>query len=95
MGSCFYTCLRFTIYDLNWVHDDTTLMKIRQDSSVHVAEILLVPSPDEGGGHQGEKTLILDRSNKKKKKRKKKSQKKRKIDKKEKKKKEKKNEMLR
>ena len=82
----------FTIYDLNWVHDDTTLMKIRQDSSVHVGEILLVPSPDEGGGHQGKETLILDRSNKKKKG---KSQKKRKIDKKEKKKKEKKNEMLR
>ena len=57
----------FTIYDLNWVHDDTTLMKIRQYSSVHVGEILLVPSPHEGGGHQGEETLILDRSNEKKK----------------------------
>ena len=68
-------------------------MKIRQDSSVHVGEILLVPSPDEGGGHQGEETLILDRSNERRKKNK--SQKKRKIDKKEKKKKENKNEMLR
>ena len=39
-------------------------MQLRQDRSVHVREILLVPSPDEGGGHQGDETLIMDRSNK-------------------------------
>ena len=53
-------------------------MKLRQDRSVHVREILLVPSPDEGGGHQGHETLIMDRSKKKKKT----SEKKGKIDKK-------------
>ena len=52
---------------LNWVRDDTTLMQLRQDSSVHVGEFLLVPSPDEGGGDQGEDTLKMDRSNEKKK----------------------------
>ena len=52
---------------LNWVPDDTTLMQLRQDSSVHVGEFLLVPSPDEGGGDQGEDTLKMDRSNEKKK----------------------------
>ena len=41
---------------LNWVPDDTTPMQLRQDSSVYVGEILLVPSPDEGGGDQGEET---------------------------------------
>ena len=52
---------------LNRVPDDTTLMQLRQDSSVHVGEFLLVPSPDKGGGDQGEDTLIMDRSNEKKK----------------------------
>ena len=42
-------------------------MQLRQDSSVHVGEFLLVPSPDEGGGDQGEDTLKMDRSNEKKK----------------------------
>ena len=42
------------------------VMQLRQDRSVHVGEILLVPSPDEGGGHQGNETLIMDRSNDKK-----------------------------
>ena len=36
-------------------------MQLRQDRSVHVREILLVPSPDEGGGNQGDKTLVMDR----------------------------------
>jgi len=31
-------------------------VQLRQDRSVHVGEILLVPSPDEGGGHQGDET---------------------------------------
>ena len=43
------------------------MLQLRQDRSVHVREILLVPSPDEGGGHQGNETLIMDRSKKKKK----------------------------
>ena len=33
-----------------------SLLQLRQDRSVHVGEILLVPSPDEGGGHQGDET---------------------------------------
>ena len=44
-----------------------SVLQLRQDSSVHVGEFLLVPSPDEGGGHQGEDTLKMDRSNDKKK----------------------------
>ena len=43
-------------------------MQLRQDRSVHVREILLVPSPDEGGGHQGDEILTMDRSHETKKK---------------------------
>ena len=52
-----------------------SLLQLRQDRSVHVGEILLVPSPDEGGGHQGDKTLKMDYYKKKKKCKKKKKKK--------------------
>ena len=42
-----------------------SLLQLRQDRSVHVGEILLVPSPDEGGGHQGNETLKMDNYKKK------------------------------
>ena len=53
-----------------------SLLQLRQDRSVHVGEILLVPSPDEGGGHQGDKTLKMDYYKKKKNAKKKKIEKK-------------------
>ena len=46
-----------------------SVLQLRQDRSVHVGEILLVPSPDEGGGHQGNETLKVDNYKKKCKKR--------------------------
>ena len=42
-------------------------MQLCQDNSVNVGEFLLVPSPDEGGGNQGEDTLQMDGWNEKKK----------------------------
>ena len=43
-----------------------SLLQIRQDRYVHVGEILLVQSPNEGGGHQGNDTLKMDNYKKKK-----------------------------
>ena len=39
---------------LNWLQSH---VQLRQDRSVHAREILLVPSPDEGGGNNGMRLL--------------------------------------